>query len=406
MIRLGLCCMFRDAPIRFVTTTATAISKMKRPDALAKLSLLCMKNADALLAALRFCADKGIRCFRVNSQILPIKTHPTCGYQVDDLPESAEIIRRFKKCGEFVRKHKLRTCFHPDQFVVLNSPRLDVVEKSVHELEYQGEVAEWIGADVINIHGGGAYGDKRKALADFDRNLDLLSSRVRSRLSIENDDKIYTPADLFPICRATGVPLVYDVHHHRCNPDGMSVEQATRKALATWNREPIFHISSPIDGRDGPKPERHHDFIDVTDFPNCWRRKKITIEVEAKAKEVAVERLLTDLRNARKTDGTWFVYLLRCADGSLYTGISNNVPRRLEQHNAGAASRYTRSRLPAVLVYQEAQSSRSLALKREWAIKGLSRRGKELLVRAQRTSTPAPFAGRRLPRPALTGCDA
>ena len=196
MIRLGLCCMFRDQPIKFVTTTATAIGKMKRPDALAKLSRLCMENADALLAALQFCADNGIGCFRVNSQILPIKTHPTCGYEVDDLPEGDEIVRRFKECGKFVKKHKLRTCFHPDQFVVLNSPRPDVVEKSVRELEYQAEVAEWIGADVINIHGGGAYGDKPKALADFARNLDRLSSRVRSRLTVENDDKTYTPADL------------------------------------------------------------------------------------------------------------------------------------------------------------------------------------------------------------------
>ena len=296
-MRLGLCCLFRDQPIKFVTTTATAISKMKRPDALAKLSRLCMANADALLAALQFCADNGIGCFRVNSQILPIKTHPTCGYEVDDLPEGDEIIRRFKECGTFVKKHKLRTCFHPDQFVVLNSPRPDVVEKSVQELEYQAEVAEWVGADVINIHGGGAYGDKPKALADFARNLDRLSSRVRSRLTVENDDKTYTPADLLPICKATGIPLVYDVHHHRCNPDGMSVEQATKKALATWDREPMFHISSPIEGWDGPKPERHHDFIDVKDFPKCWRRKKITVEVEAKAKEVAVKKLKSELES-------------------------------------------------------------------------------------------------------------
>ncbi len=340
-----------------------------------------MENADALLAALKFCHDNGIGCFRINSQILPIKTHPTCGYEVDDLPESDEIIRRFMECGQFVRKHKLRTCFHPDQFVVLNSPRRDVVEKSVHELEYQAEVAEWVGADVVNIHGGGAYGDKQAALADFARNLQLVSSRVRSRLTVENDDKTYTPADLLPICKAEGVPLVYDVHHHRCNPDGMSVEQATKKALATWNREPLFHISSPIQGWDGPHPERHHDFIEVKDFPEFWRRKKITVEIEAKAKELAVEKLLREL----ESEGGWLVYILRCADDSLYTGITNDLPRRLEQHNAGTASRYTRSRLPAVLVYQEARASRSHALKRELAIKGLSRKAKESLIHTQMT---------------------
>ena len=382
MIRLGLCCMFREQPIKFVTTTATSLGKLKRSDALKKLSRLCLANADSLLAALQFCAENGIGCFRVNSQILPIKTHPTCGYEIDDLPEGDEIIRRFKKCGEFVKKQKLRTCFHPDQFVVLNSPRTDVVEKSVQELEYQAEVAEWIGADVINIHGGGAYGDKQKALADFARSLDRLSSRVRSRLTVENDDMTYTPADLLPICRSTGVPLVYDVHHHRCNPDGQTVGQATRKALATWDREPMFHISSPLDGWNGPKPERHHDFIDVTDFPECWRRKKLTVEIEAKAKEVAVAKLLADLNSGGKSGDGWFVYLLRCADGSLYTGISNDVPRRLEQHNAGTASRYTRSRLPVVLIYQETQATRSLALKRELAIKALSRQAKETLIRA------------------------
>jgi predicted GIY-YIG superfamily endonuclease len=77
----------------------------------------------------------------------------------------------------------------------------------------------------------------------------------------------------------------------------------------------------------------------------------------------------------------WFVYLLRCADASLYTGIAKDVSRRCQQHNAGTASRYTRSRLPVVVVYQETQTSRSLALRREAAIKALPRRGKLALIR-------------------------
>ena len=77
----------------------------------------------------------------------------------------------------------------------------------------------------------------------------------------------------------------------------------------------------------------------------------------------------------------WFVYLLRCADGSLYTGIAKDVDRRCQQHNAGTASRYTRSRLPVVAVYREAHASRSLALSREAAIKALTRRQKEALIR-------------------------
>ena len=76
----------------------------------------------------------------------------------------------------------------------------------------------------------------------------------------------------------------------------------------------------------------------------------------------------------------WLVYLLRCRDGSLYTGITNDLPKRLKTHAAGKASRYTRSRLPVRLAYSEPQPSKSRALKREAAIKKLSRRQKDQLI--------------------------
>lgn len=295
MIRLGLCCIFRDEPIRFRTTTAAALKKLDPDDARRKLSGLCLENADALLSAVKYCASNGIGCFRINSQILPLRTHPELGYRPAELPEGDEIVRRYEAVGAFCRANDIRTGFHPDQFVVLNSKRPDVVESSLREIEYQAEVAGWVNADVINVHGGGAFGDKARSLADFARNLDRLSPDARSRLTVENDDTTYTPADLLPLCRATGVPLVYDVHHHRCLPDGLSVEQATAEALATWTREPMFHLSSPIGGWDGPRPARHHDFISISDFPDCWRPLDLTVEVEAKAKECAVLRLKKDL---------------------------------------------------------------------------------------------------------------
>ena len=86
----------------------------------------------------------------------------------------------------------------------------------------------------------------------------------------------------------------------------------------------------------------------------------------------------------------WFVYILRCADDTLYPGITNDLIRRCQQHNAGTASRYTRSRLPVVFVYQESQASRSLALKREVAIKALSRQQKELMIQTERSSVAVP----------------
>jgi predicted GIY-YIG superfamily endonuclease len=92
-----------------------------------------------------------------------------------------------------------------------------------------------------------------------------------------------------------------------------------------------------------------------------------------------------DRRPRTKASGDrWFVYLVRCADDSLYTGIAKDIARRCQQHNAGTASRYTRSRLPVVVVYEEGQRSRSLALKRETAIKAMNRRQKLALIDSYR----------------------
>ena len=86
----------------------------------------------------------------------------------------------------------------------------------------------------------------------------------------------------------------------------------------------------------------------------------------------------------RPSGDLWFVYVLRCADGSLYTGITKDVKRRCRQHNDGIASRYTRSRLPTKLVWQEAQPSQSSALKREATIKAMTRRDKLALIRLRK----------------------
>lgn len=295
-LRLGLCCQFAAQPIKFRTTTAAALARLDRKEQLARLAELCHANAAALFAALNFCSQQAIGSFRIISSILPLRTHPNVGYEVKDLPVAKELIAAFERCGEFARKNNIRTGFHPDQFVVLNSPDPDIVRRSIADLEAQAEVAEWTNADTLNIHGGGGYGDKVSALNRFARNLTQLSTRVRQRLTVENDDKIYSPQNLLPVCQNEGVPLVYDAHHHRCCSDELTVAEATAAARKTWNREPLFHISSPLEGWQGRQPERHHDYLDVVDFPTEWRGWSLTVEVEAKAKELAVLKLQRDLK--------------------------------------------------------------------------------------------------------------
>ncbi len=297
-MRLGLCCLFIKAPIRFRTTTASYLARLKGrgEDPHAYLAEIVLSNAENLLLAVNYCAAHGIGSFRINSQIFPVYTHPTEGYRLELLPNRKEILEELEKVRAFCREHNIRLTFHPDQFVVLNSPDPDVVARSIQDLEYHALAAGLVGADVINIHGGGGYGDKPSALARFAENFHKLSPEARALLTVENDDKVYTPSELLPLCAELGIPLVYDVHHHRCLPDALTVESATEQALASWNREPLFHVSSPKDGWKGPKPEQHADFIDPEDLPECWKKiHPLTIEVEAKAKEAAVDALRTAL---------------------------------------------------------------------------------------------------------------
>ena len=298
-IRLGLCCIFKNEPIRFRATTAKYLLRFDRSEQLAKLSGLCLLNSQNLIAALHYSHSHKFGAFRILSPLLPRFTHPDVGYSLADLPDALQIEQNFIRVKEFRDRHDIRLSFHPDQFIILSSPHKEVLEKSISELEYQAMLAEHIGAEIINIHGGGAYGDKQSALKRFRKNFQQLSVSVQKRLSLENDDRIYTVKNLLPVCKDLQIPLMYDVHHHRCNPDGLTVEEATCLSLETWEkvgREPYFHISSPKNGWSSSKPNPHADYIDPADFPDCWKGFDLTVDVEAKAKELAVLKLKETLK--------------------------------------------------------------------------------------------------------------
>ena len=288
-LRWGLCCQFLDSPIQFRTATHRYVSTLEPEVRRAYLADIAGHNAGALAAAVERCHQLGIGAFRMSSQILPLATHPDSGYTLDHLDPSGGISGAYEWAGALARAYDVRLSFHPDQFVVLNSEREAVVKSAVQELELQGEVAEIVGADVIVVHAGGAGGGVPAAVERLERGLGLLTPRARERLALENDDRCFTPLSLGRLCQRAGVPLVYDAHHHRCLPDGLSVAEASELAFGTWGeREPYAHISSPRDGWESPNPRAHADYIDPADFPGFWLDRTITVDVEAKAKERAV----------------------------------------------------------------------------------------------------------------------
>ena len=303
VIRWGLCCQFLDAPIKFRAATHRYVSTLTPKARREYLGAIARDNAAALVAAVRHCHTLGIGAFRINSQILPLGTHPVSGYSLDRIDPTGEARRTFVEAAALARTLDVRLSFHPDQFVVLNSEREAVVESSIRELEFQAEIAELVGADVIVLHGGGAAGGTAAALARLARAVERLTGRARARLALENDDRLFAPADLLPLCERLAVPFVYDVHHHRCKGDGLSVAEATARAVASWGgREPYFHISSPREGWDGGDARPHADHIDPLDLPRAWHSMRLTVDVEAKAKERAVLALMAhlSLRRARK----------------------------------------------------------------------------------------------------------
>lgn len=302
MIEWGLCCIFREEPIRFRRATAASLRPLPRPEQLRKLAALIRSNAENLKKAFECCAELKIGAFRINSELLMLATHAEAGYRLEELPEAGALRSLFDEAKRCADQLGLRRSLHPDQFVVLNSPDPRVRADSRAELEHQLLLAELCGATEINLHAGGVYGDKSAALDRLRHEIETLSEPLRRKLTLENDDRSYTPSDLLPLCRELEIPFTYDVHHHRVNPDHLTIKEATRAAAETWRDRgvpPHVHLSSPQLPWNVPGDHRPHaGWIDPADFPECWRGMKLTVDVEAKKKETAIAAL----RNALGPD--------------------------------------------------------------------------------------------------------
>ena len=300
-LRWGLCCQFLDLPIRFRTATHRYVATLGRAARRQYLGNIARDNALALNAAIEGCHRLGIGAFRINSQFLPLATHPESGYALADIDPRGETRSLLGAAGDAAARLNIRLSFHPDQFVVLNSEREQVVASSVREMDLQGDMADLVGADTIVVHAGSLTGGLASALDRLERGIDRLGGAARSHLALENDDRLFAPADLLPLCERLGLPFVYDVHHHRCRPDSLSVSEATARAAATWRgREPWVHISSPRDGWEAPNPRPHAGTVNPRDFPDEWRGGAMTVDVEAKDKERAVMRLKAAIGRRRK----------------------------------------------------------------------------------------------------------
>ena len=191
----------------------------------------------------------------------------------------------------------MRVNSHPGPFVVLTSPNEQVVKNAIADLELHGKIFDMMGLSKtpynnINIHCNGVYGDKQTAMDRFCENFEKLSDSVKSRLTVENDDKasMYSVKDLMYIHNKIRIPIVFDYHHHQFCTGGLTEEEALKLAVTTWPSRitPEVHYSESKalhENNKKEKPQAHSDYINV--LPNTYGLD-LDIMVEAKAKELAI----------------------------------------------------------------------------------------------------------------------
>ena len=235
----------------------------------------------------------GHNFYRMTSGLAPWKTE----YEWDDLKDIKEIKQWLRSAGTMANTHGVRVTSHPGPFNVLVSPNENVVENTFKDLIMHGDVFDFMGLsrthyNKINIHCNGVYGDKQSAMDRFCKNFERLPDSVKSRLTVENDDKasMYSVKDLMYIHGRIGIPIVFDYHHHKFCTGDLSEQQALELAMSTWpdGIVPVVHYSESkaehqLD--ESIRPQAHSDIIN--DLPNTYG-KEVDIMVESKSKELSI----------------------------------------------------------------------------------------------------------------------
>ena len=257
-------------------------------------------NLNCLFKILHYNVQKGFYFFRISSDLIPFASHPVCTF------DWASFFRgQFREIGEFIEEHKIRISMHPDQFVLINALKEDVVERSVRELEYHCTVLDNMGLDStakIQIHLGGVYGDKGSAIDRFIENYNSLSKSLKSRLVVENDDRSYSLADCLSVHQKIGVPIIFDVFHHQCLNNGETLRQCLELSASTWKESdgiPMVDFSSQQRGQRSGSHAKTLNIAIFKKFLHETRGLDFDLMLEIKDKETSASKALKILKATR-----------------------------------------------------------------------------------------------------------
>ena len=260
-------------------------------------------NLDCLRRILRFNLENRIFFFRISSDTIPFASHPINRFNWQKCFQE-----EFEEIGEFIAKNRMRISTHPDQFTLINSLREDIFERSENELKYHAQMLDLMKLDAsakIQIHVGGAYGDKKKSLERFVTRFKELDCSITRRLVIENDDKLYDLNDCLKINAQIQIPVLLDVFHNKLNNSGTQTEQECfQLAAKTWNkrRDGVLMVDYSSQKLNG-LPRQHSEAIDTRDFGLFLKQTMpfdfdVMLEIKDKEKSAikAIELALKDGR--------------------------------------------------------------------------------------------------------------
>ncbi len=254
-------------------------------------SELARQNITDLLEILQWNRDNDIYFYRCTSKLVPWNSQ----FELSAVPDYERIQEIAKACGDLIRANDMRLTFHPDYWCKLASESEETVQNSLTAIEYHADWLDLLGLDrspyySINVHIGATYGDKAATAERFRDAIAELSPGARQRLTVENDDKegLWSVPELVDeVGDPTGVPVVFDYHHHQFTDRGLSYREAFDRARSTWEDiRPVGHYSNPAQlyGADS-RPQAHADA--VADIP-AWFRDAADVMIEAGAKEQAL----------------------------------------------------------------------------------------------------------------------
>lgn len=291
ILNLGYANLNAELKAKNIYTNRTIKKATLEKQGLNYLSTLWISNIQDLKLLLEWNVKNNIKFFRLSADIIPWASK----VDFESMPNISYIKELFKDCGNFINHHQIRITMHPGPFNLLASPNPNVVENSFQDLNVHALILNLMNQsktvyNKINIHIGATYNDKNKAATTWIENFEKLPFDVRSRLTIENDDKanMYSVVDLHNLIYThTKTPIVFDYHHHTFNTGNLSEEEALKLAISTWpqNITPVVHYSeSKALEENNLKIRMQAHSINLTSLPNTYNQN-VDCMLETKGKE-------------------------------------------------------------------------------------------------------------------------